>query len=115
VQGRLREQGQGIGLLLGHRGRFRGNVPGARGLLPPTGPLIQALAGRGQRLQEQRPHLGLEPPSEDHHAVLVVIHVQGAGRMPALRLSSLRPPIHAPPAAHDPLDVGRRARAAYPQ
>jgi hypothetical protein len=27
VQGRLREQGQGIRLLLGDRGRFRGNVP----------------------------------------------------------------------------------------
>jgi hypothetical protein len=27
MQGRLREQGQGIGPLLGRRGRFRGNVP----------------------------------------------------------------------------------------
>jgi hypothetical protein len=31
MQGRFREQGQGIGPLLRHRGRFRGNVPGACG------------------------------------------------------------------------------------
>ena len=29
VQGRLRKQGQGIRLLLGQRGRFRGNAPGS--------------------------------------------------------------------------------------
>jgi hypothetical protein len=115
MQGRLREQGQGIGLLLGHRGRFRGNVPGARGLLLPAGPLIQALAGGGQGLHDQRSHLRLEPPSQDHHAVLVLRHVQGAGRVPMLRLPHFGPPIHAPPAAYDPLDVGRRARAPHPQ
>ena len=44
VQGRLREQGQGIGLLLGHRGRFRGDVPGARiEGCPLPAALIQAL------------------------------------------------------------------------
>ena len=48
VQGRFREQGQGIGLLLGHRGRFRGNVPESGGGPGPVPvPLIEALAGRG--------------------------------------------------------------------
>jgi hypothetical protein len=114
MESRLREQGQGIGPLLRHRGRFRGNVPragGGPGL--PTGPLIQRLAGRGQRLQEQRPHLRLEAPPENHRAVLVVIHVQGSGRVPMLRLPSLGASVHAPPAPNDPLDVGGRARAPY--
>jgi hypothetical protein len=35
--------------------------------------------------------------------------------MPALRLPRFGPPIHAPPAPHDPLNVGRRARAPHRQ
>jgi len=43
VEGRLREQGQGIGLLLGQRGRFRGNASRVCGrLVPRTGSLVQA-------------------------------------------------------------------------
>ena len=44
VQGCLREQGQGIGLLLGNRDRFRGDLPGAciEGCPLPAA-LIQAL------------------------------------------------------------------------
>jgi len=116
MKGRFREQGQRIRLLLGDRGRFRGDVPETcRGLGALPGPLIEALAGRGQGLHEQRSHLRLEPPAEDHHAVLVVIHVQGSARVPPLRLPSLGTPVHAPPPAHDPLDVGRRARAPHRQ
>ena len=66
VQGRLGEQGQGIGLLLADRGRFRGNAPGAGiegGPLPAA--LIQALPGRGQGLHDQRSHFWLEPPLDD--------------------------------------------------
>ena len=116
VQGRLREQGQGIGLLLIGRRRFRGNVFGAvieRGPLPA--PLIQALPSRGQGLLQQCPHLRLESSLQDHHAVLVLIHAQGAARVPVLRLPRLGPPIHAAPAAHDPLDVGGRPGASHPQ
>jgi hypothetical protein len=76
MQGRLGEKGQAIGLLLGDRRRLRGNVPRPRiERRPLTVPLIQALAGRGEGLHEQRPHLGLESPFEDDHAVLCVIHV----------------------------------------
>ena len=116
VQGRLGEQGEGIGLLLGDRGRFRGNAPGAGiegGPLPAA--LIQALAGCGQGLHDQRSHLWLEPPFDDHHAVLVLIHAQGAARVPVLRLPRLGPPIHAAPAAYDPLDMGSRPGASHPQ
>jgi len=62
---------------------------------------------------EQRPHLRLDASSEDHHAVLGVIHVQGAHRVAAFRLPCLRPPIHAPPAPYDPLNVGGRARPPH--
>jgi hypothetical protein len=53
VQGRRREQRQRVRLLLGHRGRVRGNAPrgGARVLGPPP-LLVQPLARRGQRLHE---------------------------------------------------------------
>ena len=35
--------------------------------------------------------------------------------MPPCGLTSLSPPVHAPPAPHNPLDVGGRARASYAQ
>src|SRR5216684_1417966 len=93
-------------------GGFLGNVSEACGGPGPlTAPLVQVLPGYGQRLQEQRSHLRLEPPLEHYRAVLVVIHVQRAAPMPALGLSRLGAPVHAPPAAHDPLDVGGRASA----
>jgi hypothetical protein len=75
----LREQGQRIGLLLGDRDRFRGDLVGSciEGC-PLPAPLIQALPGRKQGLLEQRSHLGLESSSDDHHAVLGLIHMQGS-------------------------------------
>ena len=79
------------------------------------GPLVQALAGGGQGLHDQRSHLRLESSPEDHHAVLGLIHMQGSHRMPSLRLSRLGPPIHVPSAPHDPLDVGGCAGAPYSQ
>jgi len=116
VQHRLCEQGQGIRLLLGERGRFRGNALGA-GIEggPLATALIEALPSRGQGLYDQRPHFRLEPSPEDHRAVLVVIHAQGAARVPVLRLPRLGASVYAPPPAHDPLDVGGRARAPYPE
>jgi len=72
VQRRLRHQGQGICLLLGHGGRlprFRGNVSGLARLLvegPPRG---------GESLHEQCPHPRLEPPGNHDHAILIVADV----------------------------------------
>src|SRR6266849_154245 len=74
-------------------GGFRGNVSEAGGgPVPLLGPLVQALAGCSQRLQEQRPDLRLEPPPDDHHAVLALIHVQRPAPMPLRSLSRLGPP-----------------------
>ena len=65
MQRYLGEQGQGIRLLLCHGGRFRGNVPEpCRGTGLFSGPLVQALAGRGQGLHDQRSHLRLEASFE---------------------------------------------------
>jgi hypothetical protein len=115
VQRRLREQGEGIRLLLDHRGRFRGNV--YRLGVPILGLharlLIQALAGGGQRLHEQRPDLGRQPPSQSHHAVVILIHVQGAARVLPSRLTGLGLPVHAAPATDDALDVGGGARLGH--
>jgi hypothetical protein len=114
VQGRLREQGQGIGLLLGQRGCFRGNVSGVRRrLIPSTSPLVQGLAGRGQRLGQQRSDLRVEPPGDHDHAVLVGTDVQSPAGVAARGLPSLGPPVYRPPAAYDPLDVGGRACAPH--
>jgi len=82
MKGRLREQRQRIGLLLGHRRRFRGNVSMPAHPHPHAGPLVQCLARGGEGLHEQRANFRLEPPPEDHHAVLVLVHVERPARMP---------------------------------
>jgi hypothetical protein len=68
VEGRLGEQREGVSLLLGHGGRFRGNVGRA-----PL--LIERLASRSQRLHEQSPDFGRQPATQHHHAVIVLIDV----------------------------------------
>ncbi len=115
VQGRLREESQGIGLPLGHRGRFRGNAPGPGVPVRHACPLVQRLARGGERLQEQCPHFRLEPPPEDHHAVLVLVQVKGPARMPQRGLPGLGPPVHPTPAAYDPLDVSGRPSSRHRQ
>ncbi len=107
VEGRLRQQGQGVRLLLGHRGRFRGNVRRERfrGNVGRAPLLVERLTRRVQRLQEQRPDLRRQPPPEDHRAVLVRIHVQCPARVPPGGLPRFRLPVHTAPAPNDPLDV----------
>jgi len=122
VQGRLGEQTQRVRLLLGHRGRFLGNVgdtrfrgnvcrAGAR----VSGPclLIRRLAGRGEGLHEQRADLRRQPAADDHHAVLVLIHVQGPARVAPRGLAGLGQTVHPSPPANDPLDVGRGPRLTH--
>mgnify|MGYP003694073261 CR=1 FL=1 len=79
------------------------------------GPLVQRLAGRGQRLQEQRAHFRRQPPAEHHGAVLVLVDVQRPARVLSRGLPGLGLAVHAAPAAHDPLDVGGRAGAPHPE
>src|SRR5712691_9108223 len=74
MEGRLCEQGQGIGLLLIDRGRFRGNVSEARGGPGPLpGPLVEALPECGQGLDNYPPHSRLDPPLEHDGGVLGLI------------------------------------------
>ena len=63
-------------------GRSRGNVSGPTRPVRHAGPLVQGLARGRERLHEQRAHFRLEPPPEDHHAVLVLMDVKGPARMP---------------------------------
>jgi hypothetical protein len=60
VQCRLRQQSQGVGLLL-QRGRFRGNVARAGVVKGPVRSLILRLASGGERLDQKLADLGLEP------------------------------------------------------
>ena len=95
--------------------RFRGNASGRPFRLAVRvprrlpRPLVERLPRRRQRLHEDRPFLGSQPPPDDHHAVIVLIHVQGPACVPLRRLQQLRPPVHCAPAADDPLHVRRRA------
>ena len=58
VERRLREQGQRVRLLLGHRRASpRTGRPGSVSRVRARRPLVQRLAGRGQRLHEQRADL----------------------------------------------------------
>ena len=75
VEGGLREQGQRISLLLGHRRRVRRNVYRAGARVLSVRLLIQALAGGGQGLHEQRAGFRREPPADPHGTVRVEIDV----------------------------------------
>jgi hypothetical protein len=113
VEGRFREQRQRVRLLLGHRRRLRGTVhvygfPGPRARL-----LVESLAGCGQRLQEQRPDLGGQPPPDRDHAVFILIHVKRPAHMLPLGFPGLGDPIHPSPPPHDPFDVLRCAGAPH--
>jgi hypothetical protein len=75
VEGRLREQGQRVRLLLGHgRGVVTSRLVTA--LL-----LVQRLARCGQRPQEQGSHFRRQPPPDNQHAVLFLVDVKRAARV----------------------------------
>jgi len=99
VKRRLRDEGQRVGLLLRHGGRFLGNVL----VGPPV--LIQRVAGRGQRLNKHGANLRREPPADDDHTVFVWIHMQRAAGVAPRRLPRFGLSIDPAPAAHDALDV----------
>jgi hypothetical protein len=75
MQRRLRQQSERVCLPLGHRREVSGRVGRARPSRDPR-PLVQGLAGGGERLCEQLAHFGLETAPDHHHAVLVLIHVK---------------------------------------
>ena len=107
-----REKRQGVGALLGRRGRIAQRVarPGER---DGESALVQRLARGVQGLDEQRAHLGLEPAAEHHRAVVVVEYVQGPVLMAELGLVRLGLAVHPAPAAHDALHVRGGASAAH--
>jgi len=91
-----------------HDPRFRGNVRRV-GHERPARALIQLLARRGQRLDEKLADLGLESSAEPVHTVIIPIHVQRPAPMSRGGLARFGVAVHPPPAAHDELDVLRRA------
>ena len=105
VERRLRDAGQRVRLLLRHGRRFRGTVLGVH----RARPLVQRLAGRGQRLHEHGADLRRQSPADDDHAVFVLIHVQRPDRVAPCGRPRFGLPVHAPPAADDALDVFRGA------
>ena len=104
VEGRLREQRQGVGLLLIHSGRFRGNVH-RRIVECPAGLFVQGLARGSQGLQKQHAGLWCQLPSDGHHAVIALINLQPAAHVTLPVLGHLGLAVHPAPAAHDALDV----------
>jgi len=108
VERRLGEHRERVGLLLRHR---RG--VSVRRLLAP--PLVEGLARRLQRLQEQGAHLRGQSPADPHRTVFVVIHMQRTTRVLPSGFLSLGLAIHSPPATDDPLDVLGGAGAAHRQ
>src|SRR5438093_6641587 len=90
MERRLGEQRQSIGLLLAHRGRFRGNdghVP-----VPQARLLVQGFSRCGHRLHEQGADFRCESSANRHHAVTILIHVKFPTHMLALvsRASAIR-------------------------
>ena len=66
-------------------------------------------------MHEDGADLGRQPPSENHHAVLVLIHVQRAAPVPSGGLTHLRYAVHPTPASHDAFDMIRCAGAPHRQ
>src|SRR5438128_2372993 len=77
-----------------------------------AGPLMQRLPGCRDCLNHHGPRLRFEPRADDHHPVLVVIHMQGAVFVPAGRVFRFHLAIDAAPAADNTLDVVSRAGQA---
>jgi hypothetical protein len=112
VERGLGEELQGVGLLLSHRRRFRGNVRGRSIHAPRVLPLVQGLTSRRQGFQEERARLGRQASADRHGAVFGRIHVEGpAGVLPG-GLVPFCLAIHASPPADDALDMLGGAGAA---
>jgi len=112
VQRRFREERQGIGPLLWCGRRLIHRV--GRDFPADARPRIERLASSRDRLQEQGAHLGLQPATQDHRAVLVMMDVQRSACVPSRGLTALGAPVDLPPAPHDALHVGRRPRTPDP-
>jgi hypothetical protein len=108
VQRRFREERQGIGPLQWGGRRLLYRV--GRDFPADARPRIERLASRRDGLQQQGAHLGLQPATQDHRAVLVMMDVQRSARVPSRGLTALGAPVDLPPAPHDALHVGRRPR-----
>ena len=111
VQRRLGQQGERVSLLLREGRRLRGNVLSTRVCAVHAALLIQGLAGSGKRLNDHRARLGREPPADHHHAVLILIHVQGTALVSSGLVVGFGLAVHSAPAAHDALDVAGGAGA----
>jgi len=105
-EGRLRHQGEGVGLLLAVARRLA--LAGLRRCGPTSS--MERLARRLERPHEQRPRLRLQPAAHDDHPVLVRVHLERPALMTRRRLLRLDLPVHLPPRPHDALHVGRRPR-----
>ena len=113
VKGGLREQGEGVRLLLLHRRRSSWNVCGAGVSGRGSSLLVERLPGGSQRLHEQGAHLRGQPALDPHRAVAIRIHVQGPARVLQGFLARLGLPVHPAPAADDPRHVLGRAGPAH--
>ena len=74
--------------------------------------LIQRLPRCREHLHEHGADLRREPSADDHHAVVILIHVQRPARVAPGGLLRFGLPVHPAPAAHDALDVVRGAGPA---
>ena len=113
VEGRLGQQGQGVGLLLLHRRRSadrRSADVGGRDRARAR--WYSASRAASSALTSRAPDLRGQPAPDPHGAVVVLIHVQGPARVLPGGLAGLGLAVHPAPAAHDPLDVLGGAGAA---
>jgi hypothetical protein len=100
------DEGEGVGPLLGHDRRFGDDVGGRfRGNVRGVSLLIQPLARRLERSQQDGADLGGQAAADEHHTVFILIHVQGADRVPTGGLASFGVAVHPAPPADDALDV----------
>ena len=91
---------------------------GGAGPPPRAGPVHPPAAGPARAFPRKRPQ-GLPPPRPAPEPAgtgsRISPDVKGPAGVPARSLPSLGAPVDRPPAAHDALDVGGRARAPHPE
>src|SRR5262245_44824207 len=76
-------------------------------------PLVQALPGRLQRLQQEGTDLRSQAPADFHGPVFVWIHMERPAGVMSGGLLRLGLGVHSPPAAHDALDMLGGAGTAH--
>ena len=114
VEGRLREQGQRVRLLLGHGRAVRGRIGQRRGRPSRPARWYSVSRAASSARMSRAPTSGVEPPPEHHGAVFVLVDVQRPARVLSRGLPGLGLSVHRTASPARSARRARRCRLARP-